>query len=454
MRHALLATLILAVSACQGPKGADGPVGPPGPKGDPGPGGGMPSVSSVIPSRLANTLSADVAVSGFGTHWTSTSQVSFGAGVKVNKVSVGSETGLVASITVDENAAAGTRDVTVTAGTEVSTFKGVFTVVPLFDAKPIGTASRGGYWYYDVHANDPDFTFSGIVDVSVGPQPTDGGTLTADVTTQKPREVVVQLHADFLAPLTKYHATLSWDNGGSLQLPEFELGDKSELSLGDGAPLNGVLMMPFESKLVKYTPGSTPAEVVLHVSAGLASQPQLVLLDDTGSAMSTSGSMGAPGPGNDLVITPTMAGQYLVLSETSGAMNAMFTVTAVPGVMAVPEATGNLTQDMAMPLTLASLASDMGVRVAGTSTAFTEAWYKVTAAAGDVGKRLHIRSYNKAYIYFTYTVLKPDGSQLAQQHKSSITNDLYTPPLPAEGDYLISLEGDEDGAYDLIISLQ
>jgi hypothetical protein len=457
IRHlTAVVSVALILSACAGPKGPDGTQGPPGPKGDTGPGFmTSPSVSAVTPSRLAASLTADVSVSGFATSWTSAAQVSFGQGITVNKVTVGSNTGLLANITVAKDAMPGTRDVKVTDGSQVSTFTGVFTVVPLFDVTPVGTATRGGYWYFDVHANDPDFSFPADTDVAVAPQPTDGGTITADVSSLKPRAAVVQLHSDFLAPLAAYNTTLTWDNSmGKLPLPQFTLGEKVELMLGDGAPLMDVLMDAYESKLVKYTPGTTPGEVVLHVSAGAGSTPQLILLDATGNPQSISGSMGAPGPGNDLVLTGDAMGTYLALSETSGAANAQFTVTAIPMVMAVPEVTPDSSMDTAMPLTFDALASDTGVRVAATNEAAVNHWFKLTAGAGDVGKRFHIREHNANYIWFTFTVHNADGSTFAQQHVSNITNDLYTPAIPAAGDYFLEADGDDDGAYDLIISMQ
>jgi hypothetical protein len=59
-----------------------------------------------------------------------TSQVSFGAGVTVNSVSVTSSTNLTAQITVLATAALGPRTVTVTTGIQVVSFANGFTVQP------------------------------------------------------------------------------------------------------------------------------------------------------------------------------------------------------------------------------------------------------------------------------------------------------------------------------------
>ena len=462
IRSALVAlsALALTLAACVGQRGADGmtgPEGPPGPKGDTGPGFMTPpSVSAVTPSKLAVTLSTDVTVSGFATNWGAGVQVSFGQGITVNSVKVGSKTGLVANVTVAADAMPGARDVTVTQGTEVSTFTGVFTVVPLFEVTPVGAASRGGYWYFEVRANDPEFGFpsqSDDVTLSVSPSPA-MGEMTAELSVLKPRALVVRVHSDFQAPLVEYSVTLAFD-GQQLRLPAFELADKQELMLSDTTPLVGMTMRPFESKLIKYTPAATPEPVVLHVSGGLASRWQLILLDANGKPRDTNGSLGAPAPGNDLVITGDLNGTYLMLSEVEGKPSSQFTLTAVTGFNPVTEQEPNDAREMAQALALVLLAGAVGIRIAGNVAVADESdFYSFMAQAGDVGKRIHVRSYTTDYIWFDTEILAADGSTLASDSVNSITTDFYSPPLPAAGEYFIHFIGDYDGNHDIVISLQ
>src|SRR5262249_39214990 len=71
-----------------------------------------------------------VVVTGQATHFVQgTSQVSFGAGITINSVTVASATSLTANISMDASAATGTRTVTVTTGTEAASFNNGFTVL-------------------------------------------------------------------------------------------------------------------------------------------------------------------------------------------------------------------------------------------------------------------------------------------------------------------------------------
>lgn len=452
---AALLSLCFAVS-CAGPKGPDGaagPSGPEGPKGDPGDDFmAMPSVSSVSPTRLAVGLSSDVTITGFATKWMSSVQVSFGQGVTVNSVKLGSQTGLVANITVAANAMPGPRDVTVTQGTEVSTFTAVFRIVPLFEVMPIGTASRGGYWFYDVRSNDPEFSFPSSTSVSVSPTPA-MGVMQASLTSLTPRRAVVRVHSDFVAPLQRYEVTL--DYGQSLSLPGFDLAEKVELMLGEGAPLTGITLLPYEAKLVKLTAGATPKETVLHVSQGAgAKNVQLILLDDTGNPRSTSGSTGAPAPGNDMVLMPSATGTWLLLSETAGTGAMNVSLHPLVDVVGTTEVEPNNVSTEAMALTLAAFGSDRGARITGGATYNEPDWYKVTLSDGDIGKRIHLRIYTLDYIWFDTRTLKPDGTSIGTSNISSITTDVYSAPITAAGEYTIELIGDDDGAYDFVVSVQ
>ena len=455
-RPTLTVLVLLFAASCgkpvkgdEGPRGEAGPAGPQGDKGD-----GFtapPSVSTVTPSRVAASLTVDVAISGFATSWSQSAVVNFGAGVTVNSVKVGSRTGLIANITVAADAMPGTREVRVMQGNELTTFTGVFTIVPLLEVKAIGAASQGGYWFFEVKSNDPDFSFPAVRDdvrVTVTPVAT-AGEVTGDLSLLKPRNLVVRLHASLAATRQMYTTTLDYD-GKTLTLPAFELGEAMPLLLSEQTPVSGMLM-PFESRLVKYV---SPATSVLHVSGPQGARWQLTLLDADGDPRSTTGSMGAPAPGNDLVIPGDTVGTYVLLTEVEG-RTSPFTLTALDGINPLFESEPNETAAEAQLLTLGMLGPDPGVRVTGNSSSYYEDdWFKVSVAEADLGKRLHVRSYNLEYIYFNVEVTSPDGDVIADSDVSNITVDLYSPVLTKAGDYLIYFSGDDTGDHDLIIGLQ
>jgi len=124
-------------SGSQGPQGEPGEAGPPGPPGEagaPGPGfdGGSitPSISAIIPEHAFLSRNAELTISGYATNWTNSTTVDFGAkGVKVTKVTAASPTSLVVDITVDKTATIGPRDVNITDGAHIETYKGSFNVL-------------------------------------------------------------------------------------------------------------------------------------------------------------------------------------------------------------------------------------------------------------------------------------------------------------------------------------
>ena len=91
---------------------------------------GTPAIQSVTPNtgQTGQTL-ASVAIVGLNTNFVQgTTVASFGAGVTINSLTVNSSTSATANITVQANAAAGARDVTLTTGSEVATLTNGFTV--------------------------------------------------------------------------------------------------------------------------------------------------------------------------------------------------------------------------------------------------------------------------------------------------------------------------------------
>ena len=92
---------------------------------------GLPVVTQANPNTGQQSQSnLSVAITGQFTNFAQgTSQVSFGAGITVNSVTVASLTSLTANISIASNAAPGPRTVTVTTGAEVASLASGFTVL-------------------------------------------------------------------------------------------------------------------------------------------------------------------------------------------------------------------------------------------------------------------------------------------------------------------------------------
>jgi len=91
---------------------------------------GEPLIVSVVPDRGSAGEQLQVRVTGIYTHFLAgTSQLSLGAGITVDSVTVNDETTLDADITISGAAVAGPRDVTVTTSGETASGGGLFEVM-------------------------------------------------------------------------------------------------------------------------------------------------------------------------------------------------------------------------------------------------------------------------------------------------------------------------------------
>ena len=87
----------------------------------------LPVVTFVSPAQGARGQTVSVTITG--SHFTTASAVTFGAGVTVNSFSATSDTQITAGITIATDASPGARNVSVTTGTGTGTGVGAFTVV-------------------------------------------------------------------------------------------------------------------------------------------------------------------------------------------------------------------------------------------------------------------------------------------------------------------------------------
>ena len=194
-----------------------------------------------------------------------------------------------------------------------------------------------------------------------------------------------------------------------------------------------------------------PSKKFLYVVAS-NTQPGSGPMGATGADLGTSDGWG---PGNDIVYNSTATTTLLTLLEASGKANVTYSVVALTGLTAAPEVEPNDTPPTAQALTLTPLGADKGVLLAGTTESSTAVdYFKVTLAAGDVGKRIHVRTGNSDYVYIDVAVADSNGKSLGSALHKSETTDLYSEPVTAAGDYVVEVRGDYTGAYNLVVSVQ
>ena len=105
---------------------------------------GVPTLTLLTPGSGQQGQTLPVAITGQFTHFVQgTTQVSFGAGITTNSVTVTDATDLTAQITIAPNATVGTQSLTVTTGTEVLTAPNAFAIQPatiiIFSLDPGGS---------------------------------------------------------------------------------------------------------------------------------------------------------------------------------------------------------------------------------------------------------------------------------------------------------------------------
>lgn len=448
---------LVAIAACSG---AEGAPGAPGAKGDPGPMGSAgpagsssssttppsvtASISDVSPLKVFLARKTDVSIGGYGTNWSSTTTVDFGAGVKVDKIAVASPTALVASVTVDKGAALGAHDVKVTDGATVSTFAGAFHVAsPITLLSVDGTVAQGSLTIVHVKNEDLTTPFDTSADANgnfLGLALGDTPGLSIVVNNASIVATDFILLADVDAAAGDVNLNLKSGAGATAidnPYPKaFTIAARTATALGT-TPATGTVAKPYDSALFKLTPAAKLQLVDLDLgvtSPPSGASPRAYLLPKSGKFADLIGSVRSGT--TKTFVTKTADPLYLVFWDNTGAKGYGFTlknkgtdatlVTKAADVTTLAKAQSITT----MPAVLAP------ITVPSTTD---KAYFKVTIAAADKGKSLHVASYGMAPDSDPQTAVDIDildskgVSILAGGPGSDVTSD----PFTAAGTYYV-----------------
>ena len=159
---------------------------------------GDPVVSTAVPVSAHQADTLDVAITGMFTHFVNgTTSASFGSGIGINSVTVTSPTQATVNITIHQAAATGSRNVTMTTGTEVATGLGVFTVlagVPSLDSINPTSGAQGSTQTLTITGLFTHFQ-SGVSTVSFSGTGVNVGAVTVNGPTQIQVPVTVTVGA-------------------------------------------------------------------------------------------------------------------------------------------------------------------------------------------------------------------------------------------------------------------
>jgi hypothetical protein len=443
----------------QGPTGPTGPTGSSGPAGDagpPGPGGVVnPSVSAVIPPLAFLSRTIDVTISGFGTTWTSQTTVDFGTNITVNSVSVASPTALVANITVADNATLGTRDVTVTEGTSALKYQGAFRVQSPIKVAPSGPFLQGSVVLSTVNQLDFSSPFdatavgnflTGYTYPNVNPAAMDG--LTLSVNPVEPFAATLLALTDVKAAAGKKMLDLVSGTGTALthnpNPDAIDVQARAPEPLAPNTPLNATVQNAYDSHLYSVTPDPGGAKVFqITVKAwSEANNPMFILLPPSGSYKDlisfATGTLHA---------TDKTDPFFVVYWDNTGAFGYDYTVEALQiDVTGVHDTSNNTSAAQAVVIPSLPAAVLDGDFVVPSH----HSWFQFTAAAGDIGKQVHVSTVGDSATDTVVDILGADGttSMGGPSSDQQFYEDLLSTPIAAAGTIYVKVYPSSSSSYD------
>jgi hypothetical protein len=286
MRRALgsILTLVLTATAL-GPvacTGAQGAMGKPGEEGVE-----TPSVSAVTPPYAYVGRTVNLSIIGDGTSWGDKTTVAFAdPGVKVNKVTAASATGLLVNVTVGASATLETTDVTVTddAG-KAAVYKGAFEVrAPLqVTTDQTGGVPQGGL--ATVHVVMLDLTTPFDPDTAALTLSSTALTMTSDPTVAD-FAIDFQIEADVLAQVgsVDVDVTSGVDPSvvDSVAKKAFTIAARAAKTLTTAAAATGTIQTVDDTALYAFTPAGANQRFVQFTIGSMSGQLAGTVISQSG----------------------------------------------------------------------------------------------------------------------------------------------------------------------------
>lgn len=397
MASALAVSALLTVGCGgDGTTGPQGPAGPPGTsgdkgdKGDPGESTGNtdPQVSLITPGTIYLQRTIDVTIAGDNTKWDDSVDVDFGPDIQVEGLFV-TPASIIATITIDEAAELGYRDVVVTPGGEggmpITFPEAVLVDQPIFVPGFAGTLAQGSIFLTRVHLNDlstpfdsagsPDYPYVSVTSAAgVDPQVQEAQPFTLDLLT------FVDVDGTTGDVDVRVRSGLQGLETESLAPKAIPISPRAPKALVEGMPNSGMVATPLETILYSFTP-SGPGQIITiaSTSADPNATPSFALLPPSGRFADLV-SYGPTGT----IATTTVDPIYIVVWDNSGASGYSFDISVSS--KGSDEVEPNDACDKAQAV--ASLPAALtNLSLSGQTD---EDWFVFDAAAADVGKVVHV----------------------------------------------------------------
>jgi len=457
----LFSATLLGSAACAGDTG---PEGPKGPKGDPGSdgsngggdtGGGSSvseTISAVTPSSAFIARTIDVVVSGDNTTWDSSTKVDFGSSVKVNKITVGSPTAILANITVADDADEGAIDIKV----GEDTYKGTFSLKsPVALGDSAGKADQGGLVLYPA-ARGLDFTtpfdttstgdgfFTPLVYTNLA---ADGATaliLNASDYTLGFAALIDVNAAAGPSPLT----ILSGPAGGDItKFPSpkaLNVTARTPKPISAAAQASFTPSAPLATGLFVYTPADASGRIVTVTpgSDDAAAGPAVFVLDKSGKFSTAIASLVSQA---QFISSSTDKFFIVALDSQGGASPVTVDITEDPvTIVHDTEPNENSTQAVAV-------ASTPAVVIDGKLASETDVdWYKLTLDATAIGKTINVSTVSPADSTDSLIdIFAGDGTtSLGESDDQDYDETLSSSIITGPGTYYVKISASHAGFFD------
>ena len=409
-----------------------------------------PSISAVYPNRAFLERTLDVTISGDDTEWTDAVAVDFGDGIRVDSVRVASPTGLVARITVDEDAALGARDVTVREGEVEAVYAGAFTLqAPLAFKVLHGTRAPGSILNGKLVQHDMSTPFDPV-----------DNTLYVEEGFNVDYFYAQQYGAEFallvdvpVAPGTYDLHVVSGAAGSQVRStgPDIlPIGARTPLPLKEGDNL-GTLNEPYGSVLYTFTPPVEPTRLTFTVTASVqGATPVLAVLPASGRFADLLGA-------DARVVVDTDAAEpiYVIYWDAAGAEKHDYTINLVAAPPPPPETEPN--DECSAADRVASSSSTLG----SLRDVSDVDWFVFTVDEADVGKAVHVLTQPGEPTTDTVVEVFAGDCTTSLGGPSpdySYHEDFTSSPVTAAGDVYVKVSHSPDASegadYELVIALE
>jgi len=346
------------------------------------------SVSNISPSLAFTGATLDVQLTGSATNWDASTTVDFGSDVKVNKITVASASSMTANITVSPTAMTGTRDVTVTAGTDAEPYKMTFNVQNQVDVTFPPTVTAGSIFEVTITNNDLAHPFDTTTDF-LGNYADLSFNVPAgfeyQIINATPTEVDVVFLADVMATTGPFDIDLL---SGADPSTAYEYKRTAVFTVG-AAPTpmpftngtNATIANPYSSTLYTYTPAAAN-DLVTFSTTDTGMNSSIFFLHKSGSFMDVGAT--DAGPSVEYIAPDTTPVYVLVINGTSAPNLAVMLGLTDVALNVQSGGEGDDTTNNAFAGAVSLSTPPVIVQGASLSSAMDQDWYKLTVPAGKV----------------------------------------------------------------------